>query len=58
MADTLEDGLRILRDAAEQAKSIKIEIDEEYLCLIARVEALPQNQYYSSPRTATRSNSY
>ena len=34
----------MLDEAAEQAKSIRIELDEEYLRLIARVEALPQNQ--------------
>lgn len=41
---TLEDGLRALREATEQAKSIRIELDDEYLALIARVEAQPQNQ--------------
>lgn len=34
----------MLDEAAEQAKSIRIELDEEYLRLIARAEALPQNQ--------------
>ena len=44
MAITLDDALRMLDEAAEQAKSIRIELDEEYLRLIARAEALPQNQ--------------
>ena len=41
---TLADALRMLDEAFEQAKSIRIELDEEYLRLIARAEALPQNQ--------------
>ena len=44
MRPTLEDGLRALREAAEQASSIRIELDEEYLRAIAAVEALPRNQ--------------
>ena len=44
MKVTLEDGLRALREASEQAKSIKIELDDEYLALIARVEARTENQ--------------
>jgi hypothetical protein len=44
MDPTLEDGLRALDEAAELAKSIRIELDEEYLRLIALVEALPSNQ--------------
>ena len=34
----------MLDEAFEQAKSIRIELDDEYLRLIALVEALPQNQ--------------
>jgi hypothetical protein len=41
---TLEDALRMLDEAAEQAKLIRIELDDEYLRTIAVVEALPQNQ--------------
>ena len=41
---TLEDGLRALREASEQVKSIRIELDDEYLALIAQVEARGQNQ--------------
>lgn len=41
---TLEDGLRMLREAAEQAPSIRIDLDDRYLRLIAQAEALPQNQ--------------
>lgn len=41
---TLEDGLRALAEAAEEARSIRIELDEAYLRRIAEVEALPENQ--------------
>jgi hypothetical protein len=41
---TLEDGLRALREATELARSIRIDLTEEYLQLIAAVEGLPQNQ--------------
>jgi len=44
MKPTLEDGLQALREAAELARHIKIELTDEYLALIAQVEALPQNQ--------------
>ena len=44
MKPTLEDGLRALREASEEAKSIHIELDEDYLRAIALAEALPQNQ--------------
>lgn len=44
MKPTLEDGLRALREATELAKSIRIELTDDYLELIATVEALPQNQ--------------
>lgn len=44
MRPTLEDGLRALREASEQAASIHIDLDEEYLRAIRLVEALPQNQ--------------
>ncbi len=44
MNPTLEDGLRALREATEQAKSIRIELDDEYLAFIAAVEARPDNQ--------------
>ena len=44
MGPTLEDALRMLREAAEQAPFIRVELDEEYLRYIAAVEALPQNQ--------------
>lgn len=43
MRPTLEDGLRALEEATELAKSIRIELDEEYLHWIATVEALPEN---------------
>jgi hypothetical protein len=41
---TLEDGLRALEEAAALSASIRIELDEEYLRHIARVEALAANQ--------------
>jgi hypothetical protein len=41
---TLADGLRALEEATELAKSIRIALDEEYLRLIAIVEAMPANQ--------------
>ena len=41
---TLEDGLRALREATERAADIRIEVTEDYLQLIAQVEAMPQNQ--------------
>ena len=44
MGPTLEDGLRALREAAEQAPFIRIDLDEHYLRAIALVEALPSNQ--------------
>jgi hypothetical protein len=43
MKPTLEDGLRALREAAELAPHIKIELTDDYLALIAQVEAMPQN---------------
>ena len=44
MKSTLEDGLRALRAATEAAALVRIELTDEYLALIAQVEALPQNQ--------------
>ena len=41
---TLEDTLRALAQAVEEAKFIRVELDEEYLRAIAAVEALAQNQ--------------
>lgn len=40
----LEDVLRILQEATEQAAQIRIELTEDYLALIDQVEAMPQNQ--------------
>ena len=40
----LEEGLRILDWAVEAAKSIRIELDDDYLALIEEVEARPENQ--------------
>jgi hypothetical protein len=44
MKPTLEDGLQALREAAELARHITIELTDEYLSMITQVEALPQNQ--------------
>ena len=44
MRPMLEDGLRALREATEMARSIRIDLDDEYLANIARVEARPENQ--------------
>lgn len=33
----------MLRDASEQAAQIRIELTDDYLALIAQVEAMPQN---------------
>ena len=44
MRPTLEDGLRALREATDLAKDIRIELTEDYLRLIAAVEAMPENQ--------------
>jgi hypothetical protein len=41
---TVEDALRGLEEAVEFAKSYRFEMTEDYLALIARVEAMPQNQ--------------
>jgi hypothetical protein len=52
---TLEDGLRALREATELAKSIRTEVDDEYMRLIALVEALPQNQSGTDKTSVERS---
>lgn len=44
MGKTLQDGLRALAEAAELAKDLRIDLTDEYLQMIAAVEALPQNQ--------------
>jgi len=44
MNSTVEDGLRILREATEQAAQIRIELTDDYLAPIAQVEAMAQNQ--------------
>ena len=44
MKPTLEHGLRALREATELAARLRIDLTDDYLALIARVEALPQNQ--------------
>ena len=44
MDSELEAVFRMLDDAVEQAKSIRIEVDEEYVRAIELAEALPSNQ--------------
>jgi hypothetical protein len=44
MCLTLEDGLRALAAATELARSMRVDLTDDYLKLIALVEALPQNQ--------------
>lgn len=44
MKPTLEDGLRALREAAELARHIRIELTDDYLRLIDAVERMPHNQ--------------
>lgn len=44
MRPTLEDGLRALRESTELAKSVRIDLDDDYLANIARVEARRDNQ--------------
>ena len=43
MKPTLEDGLRALQEATEMARQIRIDFTDDYLALIAQVEAMPQN---------------
>jgi hypothetical protein len=44
MDSELEAVFRMLDDAVERAKSIRIDLDEPFLRAIAMVEALPENQ--------------
>jgi hypothetical protein len=44
MDPTTDDALSALQEAAQQAQSIHIELDEAYLRAITAAEALPQNQ--------------
>ena len=44
MKSTVENGLRILREAAEQAAQVRIDLTDDYRELIAQVEALAENQ--------------
>jgi hypothetical protein len=44
MKSTVEDGLRILREAAEQAAQVRVELTDDYVALIAQVEAMRENQ--------------
>lgn len=54
MNPTLEDGLRALREASEDAKSIRVDLDDEYPALIAAVEARPDNQSGADKRWVWR----
>jgi hypothetical protein len=44
VTSSAEDGLRALAEATGLAKSIRIDLTEEYLALIEQVEAMPRNQ--------------
>lgn len=44
MDPELERVLRGLEEAAEFVKTYRFEMTEDYLALLARVEAMPQNQ--------------
>ena len=44
MKPTLDDVLRGLEEASTFAKSYRFELTEDYLQLIAQVEAMPRNQ--------------
>lgn len=44
MKQSIEGALRALREAAEQAPSIRVDLDADYLRAIALAEALPSNQ--------------
>ena len=44
MDPELERCLAGLREAAEFAKTYRFEMTDDYLALLARVEAMPQNQ--------------
>jgi hypothetical protein len=54
MPTTLEDALRALDEAVELAKSIQVDLTDEYLQRIAEVEALPQNQSGADKTWAAR----
>ncbi len=41
---TLKDGLRALQESAELAASIEIDLDNDYLANITRIEARAENQ--------------
>ena len=43
MDPELKRAIRALEEAAEFAKSYRFEMTEDYLALLAQVEALPQN---------------
>ena len=44
MESDLERGLRILDEAYEQSKSIRIELDDDYRRAIALAESRPENR--------------
>ena len=44
MTVTVEDALRAIRESTELAHAIRIDLDDEYLRLIALVESIPDNQ--------------
>jgi len=44
MRPTVEDGLRALSEATDLSRQLRVELSAEYIRLIERVEALPQNR--------------
>ena len=54
MRPTIDDGLRALREATELAKTIDVELTDDYLGRIAEVEALPQNRPYADKSWVSR----
>jgi hypothetical protein len=56
MNPELEASFRLLDDAARDAASIRIEVDEEYRRAITLVEALPENQPGSDKTWVSRTD--
>jgi uncharacterized membrane-anchored protein len=44
MAWTVDDALRALRENAEKARQLRIELTDDYLAMIDYLERLPENQ--------------
>lgn len=44
MNPDVQRALAAIKDAAEKARGYRVDLTDEYLSLLARVEAMPQNQ--------------